>query len=83
MLRAEYYKTREDGVDLYRTYSDSDMMIRKDGTEELYIEAIDVEDSGFTYTETDMPVEDDRELTVGDTLEMLSELGVDTNDQEE
>ena len=83
MIHTEFYMTRSDGVDLYRTYSDADMMIQKDGTDEIYSEAIDVENSGYTYTETDIPIEPDPdELTVDDTLRMLNELGVDTDDQE-
>lgn len=82
MIIKKYFGTRPDGVKLYRTYSDSNMMIQKNGTEELYGEAIDVENSGFTYTETDIPIEGDTdELTVDDTLAMLNELGVDVNDQ--
>ena len=82
MLKKEIYMTREDGVELYRTYSDNGMMIRKDGTDEMYSEAVDVENSGFTYTETDIPIEGESgELTIQDTLTMLSELGVDTDDQ--
>jgi hypothetical protein len=57
MIQTEFYMERKDGVKLYRTYSDSNMMIQKDGTEELYSEAIDIENSGFTYTETDIPIE--------------------------
>lgn len=48
---------------LKRTWSDCHMMIQKNGTEELYGEAIDVEDSGFAYTETDIPIDDDPEPT--------------------
>lgn len=81
MIKTEFYKTRSDGVNLYRTYSDQDVMIQKDGTEEIYAEAIDVEDSGFTYSETDIPIDDDKELTVDDAVEMLGELGVDINDE--
>ena len=82
MIQTEFFKTREDGVDLYRTYSDADVMIHKDGTEEIYSEAIDVENSGFAYTETKIPVvAEPNELTVEDTLSMLGELGVDTDDQ--
>lgn len=82
MIQQEFYMERKDGVKLYRTYSDRNMMIQKDGTDEIYSEAIDVENSGFTYTETDIPIEGDTgELTVDDTLEMLNELGVDTDDQ--
>ena len=40
-----------------RTYSDMKMKIRKDGTDEIYDEAIDPADSGRTYTETDEPIE--------------------------
>lgn len=59
MIQTEFYMERKDGVKLYRTYSDRDMMIQKDGTEEIYSEAIDVENSGFAYTETDIPIEGD------------------------
>ena len=83
MLKHEFYQTREDGVKLYRTYSDREMMIQKDGTDETYSEAIDVENSGFTYTETDTPIPEDENLTVADVILMLGELGVDTDDSEE
>ena len=59
MIKTDFYIERADGVKLYRTYSDRNMMIQKDGTEEIYSEAIDVENSGFTYTETDIPIEGD------------------------
>lgn len=57
MIQTEFFQTRFDGVNLYRTYSDVNVMIQKDGTEEIYSEAIDVENSGFTYIETDIPIE--------------------------
>lgn len=53
----DFYKTREDGVKLYRTYSDKNFMIHKIGTEEIYDEAIDVETASYEYEETDTPVE--------------------------
>ena len=53
----EFYRTREDGVNLYRTYSDADMKIRKVGTDEVYDEAIDIEGAAYTYEETDIPIE--------------------------
>jgi hypothetical protein len=53
----EFYRTRKDGVNLYRTYSDADMKIQKVGTDEIYDEAIDVEGAPFTYVETEMPIE--------------------------
>ena len=57
MIVKEYFRTREDGVNLYRTYSDADMKIRKVGTDEVYDEAIDVEGAPYTYEETDIPIE--------------------------
>lgn len=48
----EFYRTREDGINLYRTYSDENYMIRKVGTEEIYEEAIDVENAPYEYEET-------------------------------
>jgi hypothetical protein len=69
MIIREFYETRKDGIKLYRTYSNADVHIKKVGTEEVYTEAIDVEDAPFVYEETDIrieteePVED--ELTEG------------------
>ena len=56
MVVTEYHRTREDGVKLVRTYSDVGFrLIRNDGV--VYDEAIDVENSGFIYTESDEPIE--------------------------
>ena len=52
---AEYYKTRDDGVILNRTYSDNGVMIERDGVR--YSEAVDPLDSGRVYTETEEPIE--------------------------
>lgn len=59
MLIKEFYKTRDDGVNLYRTYSDAKMMIHKIDTEEYYAEAIDVETAPWSYEETTTPIEED------------------------
>ena len=91
-----YYMTRSDGVKLFRfavpntktgeEWDKPQFKIRQDQTGELYDEAIDVENKGYTYTETDIPAESDidpqpeTDLTVNDTLEILNEFGVDTND---
>lgn len=61
MLVKEFYRTREDGVNLYKTYSDKNFRIRQIQTDVLYDEAIDVEDSIYTYEETDIPIEDEAE----------------------
>jgi hypothetical protein len=57
MIVKEFYTTRKDGIDLYRTYSDADLKIRKVGTDEIYDEAIDIEGAPYIYEETDMPIE--------------------------
>lgn len=57
MIKREYFKTRNDGVSLYRTYSDENFMIHKIGTEEYYSEAIDVENVPFEYEETNEKIE--------------------------
>ena len=57
MVKTEFYTTRSDGVSLYRTYSDQGRtIIRNDGVE--YGEAVDVENSIYTYIEGDYPAED-------------------------
>lgn len=73
MIITEYYKTREDGVVLNRTYSDKNVQIRKVGTDEVYDEAIDIENAPYTYEETDIPTE---EATEADYQEALREMGV-------
>lgn len=58
MIAQEYYRTREDGVALTRTWSDARMKIRQIETDILYDEAIDVEPLRYTYEETDIPIEE-------------------------
>ena len=51
MIVREHYKTRADGVKLFRTYSADGMrLIRNDGV--MYDEAVDVEGSDYTYIES-------------------------------
>lgn len=57
MIVREFYETREDGVNLYRTYSDSNYYIRQIETGNRYSEAVDVEDAPYTYEETDELIE--------------------------
>ena len=52
----EYFKTRDDGVVLNRTYSDLGMKIERDGVR--YEDAIDPAELNRQYTETDEPIED-------------------------
>jgi hypothetical protein len=58
MIVKEFYLTRKDGVNLYRTYSDANKYIHKVGTDEEYSEAIDIEGATYTYEETDRAIED-------------------------
>ena len=57
MIVKEFYRTREDGVNLYRTYSDENYKIRQIETGAIYDEAIDVENAGYTYEETEEKIE--------------------------
>lgn len=53
MIKREFYETRNDGVSLYRTYSDTKHYIKQVETGVIYAEAIDTEDKNYTYVETD------------------------------
>lgn len=53
MIIREFYMTRTDGVKLYKTYSDKGVYIKKQGTNEKYDEAIDIENTNYTYEETE------------------------------
>ena len=74
----DFYKTRADGVNLFRTYSDEGFYIRQNPTGIEYGEAIDVENAPYTYEETDKPIEGDtEEATEEDYIAALAELGVE------
>lgn len=55
MVITEFYRTREDGVMLNRTYSDLGMMIEREGIR--YSEAIDPAEFNRQYIETDELIE--------------------------
>lgn len=70
MIVIEDFKTRLDGVKLIRTYSDTGFrIVRNDGV--VYDEAIDVENSGYTYTESDELMEGE-ELTAEEALSIIT-----------
>lgn len=75
MIVTEFYRTREDGVVLNRSYSDLGMMIERDGVR--YSEAIDPAELNRQYTETDEPIEVEEEVTAEDYEEALAEMGVE------
>lgn len=58
MIIVEDYYNEESDV-FKRTYSDKGFMIRQDSTGILYGEAIDPYDSDRTYTETDIPIDEE------------------------
>lgn len=72
MIVKEEYKTRADGVKLFRIYSDEGRQLLQNETGIVYTEAIDVEGAPYTYTETGEPAE----LTAEEALEII--LGGDT-----
>lgn len=57
MIVKEFYKTREDGVNLYRTYSSEQYKIKQLPTGIIYDEAIDVETANYLYVETNEKIE--------------------------
>lgn len=63
MVQRDYYMRRNDGVVLYRSYSDEGYFIRQVQTGNVYSEAIDVDGAPYTYEETDelIPVEQSKE----------------------
>lgn len=69
MIKQDFYGTRPDGVNLYRTYSDDGHKIIQTDTGAVYDEAIDVENSGHIYAESTEQIAD--ELTDSEALRML------------
>jgi hypothetical protein len=52
MVKEEFYGIHSSGERLIKRYSDKGEYIRKVGTDEVYSEAIDLEDKPYTYEET-------------------------------
>ena len=71
MILTEFYETRADGVRLVRTYSDTGKLIERDGI--VYEEAIDPEDSGRVYAESDVDMEVSAETALAELMEVLNE----------
>lgn len=64
MVVKEFYTTRTDGVNLYRTFSDKNLYIKKIGTDEVYVDAVDVAGSEYTYEETDIQLPTETDITM-------------------
>lgn len=76
MVIRELYKTRGDGVALYRTYSDAGYLIKQDQTGIEYEDAIDVAGSSYTYSETTTKIQDSfdaENATAAELRERLSD----------
>lgn len=73
MVVKEFYRTREDRVRLYKSYSDQNLYIRKLGTDEVYDKAIDVETAPYSYEETNTPIErvEDENLSLNDSASSM------------
>lgn len=56
MIVTEFVGTREDGVNLYRRYSDHAVMLLQVETGVMYEDPVDIETAPYTYEETDVPV---------------------------
>lgn len=57
MVIKEFFRTRKDGVNLFRNYSDEGFYIIQNETGVEYSEAIDVEGAAYTYSESDKLIE--------------------------
>lgn len=58
MVKEEIYGTHNTGKKLIKRYSDKGEYIRKIGTDEVYTEAVDLEDKNYTYEETGEKIEE-------------------------
>lgn len=57
MIKKEFYKTRKDGVNLYKTYSDTEHLIKKVSDNTIYVIAIDIsEDIEYEEIEGYIPL---------------------------
>lgn len=57
MIITEFLEQRNDGVNLFKTYSNQNVKIQKVGTTEIYDIAIDVENVSWNYMETEQPID--------------------------
>lgn len=70
MIKKEYYKTREDGVKLYRTYSDSGHKIKRVSDGITYGDAIDVSEN-VEYEEVDEYIDTELLYSYEEVLEVV------------
>ena len=79
MIVKEFLATREDGVNLYITYSDKGYPIRQIETGVIYEDAVDVEGAPYTYEEfieeTDEEIENaEEEISAEEFMTLVEEM---------
>jgi hypothetical protein len=70
MIVKEEYKTRSDGVKLFRTYSDENRKIIQNETGIVFAEAIDVKNAPYTYSESTEVIETE-DMTAEEALALI------------
>ena len=71
MIKTEFYKTREDGVDLYHTYSDLNVKIQCNETDNIYDEVVNIQNSDHTFIETNYPIVINEEYNPEEAVQAL------------
>lgn len=69
MIITELFRIREDGVNLYKTHSDKNVYIQRNG--DIYEEAIDPEGTNRVYTETDILIPQEQVQQIEQKEEVL------------
>ena len=77
MIKKEHYRTREDGVELYRTYSDTDHLIKNVADGAVYGEAVDITE-GEEYEELDEYINLEGPRTYDELLDVIEEVSIVT-----
>ena len=80
MIIREFYMTRSDGVNLYKHYSDRNRYIALGDV--LYEEAIDPENAGRVYIETDTEIERTPEMEEQEQLNAEEVLNILLGEEE-
>ncbi len=57
MIITEFFMTRQDGVNLYRTYSDQNLRLQCEQTGQIFDEVVNVEGHSYTYIETNEQID--------------------------
>ena len=59
MIIKEFCKKRKDNINLYKIYSNENYKIKQLETGIIYDEAIDIENSNYTYEETSKKIDEE------------------------